>query len=675
MTTSGEGFTIPVFSWIDGPIKKSFQSVFEGLNTSTEALDIFNKFRRNHFKCLLPKVETIKILGMSEPIPLLDIYSPLFVSTTIHSRLYETNWQNLNESTRPTLSVSPEINKTEDCADKYIESHDRVVMLGSAGSGKTTLLKYLALAYSNKTLFKETQLKSSKLPIYVSLLAYSDKANSLPDLFSYIANELKQVTNDFAENYIRRLLTKGLSIVLLDSLDEVPDKLRETVTKRVKEFASQFPSCKIVLTCRTADYSENLENFCEVEISKLTPGAIEKIIRGWFKNEPAKADLLIKHLKAQKDVRNLCQTPLLLSLLCIQFRHDLSLPKRKIELYRRCIEAFLRDWDASRGFRRESAYSSLSDDRKEKIFECLAGGYADGDSLQITFPEKETVKCLANCCGKFGIKKTEARNVLSEIEQHHGIIERFSRESFSFSHPSFHEFFAARYFVAKRVEFEKVKAHIDSTQWSNIIEFIVALHHDPTNIIEYLIKQSSMKGLRNFPAMAVRTRRLCLLYRCLSVGPFIEDKVKNKALEHVLSSQFDMATVFKNGNTYPIASLVADGVRHAYFYVDRPRNTLKDALLPYRQLSNEILVSPSQKYADIVCATLKQMNFFEDKIKTPVEYAFALCLAIPISSVRSEIVLQLLNKIIASEKAKYIGQIADQSRRVLASSKFAKYVQ
>jgi hypothetical protein len=82
-------FSFPILNWIDGPIKQSFKKVFDGLNTSTEALDIFNEFREKHFKALHEKISNIKILGMSEPTPLLQIYSPLFLSTTIHRRRVE----------------------------------------------------------------------------------------------------------------------------------------------------------------------------------------------------------------------------------------------------------------------------------------------------------------------------------------------------------------------------------------------------------------------------------------------------------------------------------------------------------------------------------------------------------------------------------------------------------
>ena len=89
---------------------------------------------------------------------------------------------------------------------------------------------------------------------------------------------------------------------------------------------------------------ELLKVFFEIEISRLTEPAIKKIIRAWFRGSPKKARELINHLSIDKDVYSLTETPLLLSLLCIQYANDLNIPNRKTELYSRCIDALLRLW-------------------------------------------------------------------------------------------------------------------------------------------------------------------------------------------------------------------------------------------------------------------------------------------------------------------------------------------
>lgn len=476
--------------------------------------------------------------------------------------------------------------------------------------------------------------------------------------------ELEAKTDKHAEYFVRRILDKGLGIILLDGLDEVSLGDRDDVIREIKEICNNFPKIKIVISCRTADYVVTFEDFYEVELTKLTNEAVNKVIKAWFATSPEKAVRLIKHLEYDKSVQSLTETPLLLSLLCIQFSHDLSLPKRKTELYKRCIDALLRDWDASRGFRRDTAYANLSDDRKERIFEHIAGKYF-GDQIQYYFPESELHREIGYCCQRFGIPKEECKTVLEEIERHHGILERFSIDSFTFSHPSFQEYFAARYLIAKRIDFEAIRKYYDDKQWFTIIEFIVAMHENPANILTFLKEQSEMEKLKNYPALARRTQRLWLLYRCLSTGAALEPAIRTQLYEHLVDAQISMAKVYENGGVIPIAQLVKDGVKHSYVYFHK-RDTLYSALQPLRLLANQILVSPSEEYANIVIKKLKVLPVPEKKVQAQYSYpALKLCLSIPIASVRPKEVVNVLEKIIEQKEPEFLSQIANESKTVL----------
>lgn len=92
MGNEGSGVSIPILGWFDEPAKKVIASVFDGLVKGTEARDIFHKYRNNHFARLKADLEQVKILGMSQPIRLAEIYSPSMVSTTIFGRLFEQDW-------------------------------------------------------------------------------------------------------------------------------------------------------------------------------------------------------------------------------------------------------------------------------------------------------------------------------------------------------------------------------------------------------------------------------------------------------------------------------------------------------------------------------------------------------------------------------------------------------
>lgn len=662
-----EGSGLPILSWFDEPIKQSIRSVFHELNTATEAMDLFKKYRNKHFASLKAALANVKILGMSQPVSLVKIYSPAFASTTIQSRLFEPDWHSAKSDARSSTEPTQRIPRDVVRADGYVESTQRIVVLGGPGSGKTTFLRYIALAYAERDIFRTSRLKTSKFPIFVPLLAFAERKDKGSSFFQYIAEELQRKTDQYAEYFIKRVLEKGLATVLLDGLDEVPSAQRKDVITRITDLCQTFPDTKVVLSCRTADYSGPFEEFYEVELAKLTTTAVHRVIKAWFAHDPKKAHQLIQHLRRDPDVQSLTETPLLLSLLCIQFRHDLSLPKRKTELYQRCIDAFLRDWDAGRGFRRNTAYMGLSDERKERIFEDVAGRYF-ADELQYHFPESDLCEAIGSCCERFGIPKEEAKNVLKEIEAHHGILERFSVDKFTFSHPSFHEYFAARYFLSIRKEFDAVKKHFDDTRWATAIEFIVSMHPNPIDILRFLKEQSSMVNLKYYPAMARRTQRLWLLYRCLNSGAELRTDVRQELYTHLVDSQISMSKIYENGGVFPIAALMKDGVRHAHAFFHK-RSTLYDALQPFRLLSNEILLSPSEEYANIVLARLEQLPAMTDW-KGRVSYpALVLCLVVPLTSSKQKEVLAWLERIIKDHKyPSYLADLARESKSVAESS-------
>ena len=53
MTPGNVSIQVPILSWFDEPIKQAIRSVFDDLNNATEALDVFKKYRRNHFRRLV----------------------------------------------------------------------------------------------------------------------------------------------------------------------------------------------------------------------------------------------------------------------------------------------------------------------------------------------------------------------------------------------------------------------------------------------------------------------------------------------------------------------------------------------------------------------------------------------------------------------------------------------
>lgn len=684
---------IPFINWFEEPIKNSVQSVFSGINSHVESLDVFKKYRKIHFEMLIQQVSSVKILGMQTPMDLKVLYYPATVSTDIRRRIYAPEWETINgsemesESTtdssnlireNKTTSIQPvhyrpasrnidsrnggkKNNGLKSCekGDQYIAKNNRVVILGGPGAGKTTFLKFLALAYSDKDTFKKTALDQSFLPVYIQLPLLAKEASTVID---YISTPLENRTDQYASLFYTRLIESGMCTILMDSLDEVPADSRKQLIKTVKDFAKLYPKVRIIISCRTADYDQVFDDFSEVELTRLSKEAVASIVNAWFGKHPDRADKLLSLLENDDAVASLTETPLLLSLLCIQFKNDLALPKRKTELYRRCIDALLRDWDTTRGFRRDTAYSQLSDDRKEKIFEVVAGSICS-EYISYEFYESFLLHTISEEIARFSLDPNDAKGILVEIESHHGIIEKCSAETYEFSHGTMQEYFAAKYFVAKRMEIEVLKKNYDNEAWHVVILFMSSMMDDSANVLQFLVDKSSMERFQNYPAFGRRLAHLLLLYRCMAMGVNITPALRSSICAHLVESQVNMLRQINVDGVLPYAARRPNGVRQANFHYRKARNSLDKVLQPYRSLMNEVVLSPVREYSDKVIEFIRNFEIGEGKDKFK-NLGLATCLLTPISDANPEF---FLTKMLEYSEKLLISK-ADPIRQVLVES-------
>src|SRR5262249_13015173 len=127
------------------------------------------------------------------------------------------------------------------------------VIIGAPGSGKTTLLKHLALCLARR---KRTGVQ--RIPILLYLRDYAatlqEKYDASTDTFTYSLAEAvnthiqRKWQQSLPLSWIKRKLTKGQCLVLLDGLDEVAnDDLRKLVVKWVQSQILAYPGNRFLL--------------------------------------------------------------------------------------------------------------------------------------------------------------------------------------------------------------------------------------------------------------------------------------------------------------------------------------------------------------------------------------------------------------------------------------------
>ncbi len=115
-----------------------------------------------------------------------------------------------------------------------IEQFDRIVLLGDAGVGKTTEMERIRQHFCKSG--------SSFTPFFMPLNRY--------------VNE--NLTELLGSNWSS--LPASQTIIILDGLDEIEAKNRNDAIRKIESFSEQYPSCKMIISCRKNFYKIEKEN-------------------------------------------------------------------------------------------------------------------------------------------------------------------------------------------------------------------------------------------------------------------------------------------------------------------------------------------------------------------------------------------------------------------------------
>ena len=254
------------------------------------------------------------------------------------------------------------------------ESEDVKMTLaeGSPGSGKTTFC--LKLAYDWARGEMPTNCSFPKFE-FVLLLKCRDINGDLMEAVKeqLLPEDIKEETWTKLSDFITDIHNQERILIILDGLDELPEKSRPCVRKLLKR--KILPFCYVLATSRQETGIEVRKNYkfdLLLEIEGFTDEDAFQYIRKHFQNvgpeHTSKGESLIVEIKENDLLNALRNNPLNLILLCVVYEdYKGELPTARTELYQVVVQCLLRRYCVKHSLVAPEENSALEKQFEENI--------------------------------------------------------------------------------------------------------------------------------------------------------------------------------------------------------------------------------------------------------------------------------------------------------------------
>ena len=409
-----------------------------------------------------------------------------------------------------------------------------IVILGDPGSGKTTHLKRLLL-HCLREGPEELHLDANMLPVFLPLRELDDLDKGID---SFIQKQFSSPHLDTPHDFGKELLERGNLLLLFDGLDEVADlKLREKVARWIVDAVACHSTCRFVVTCRFAGYSETVRlsaKFLEMHIRPFNSEQAEAFIRKWYNiverglaKDPdqaaglasEKADNILARLK-ESDFRaqrvfELTHNPLLLANICLVHRHRGTLPAKRGKLYEECIGILLENWRGAKGI----TVSVSAQDGCRALQPAAYWLHSEDGRTRAT--AKELAPHIEPVLKSIKWKKGSASDFLSTIRDESGLLTGWDQDNYGFMHLGFQEYLVAREIRNLAFNNKRVLADIASRfgeSWWQEVGLLMLSLEDPL-FEPYMREVVKLPAFVNFPNLVDASIEDASE---ISVKPFIE---------------------------------------------------------------------------------------------------------------------------------------------------------
>lgn len=329
------------------------------------------------------------------------------------------------------------------------------IIYGGAGAGKTTLIKKIF-----KDVSKEKNQFSFPVVVRFRELNYEIKEYNNSGLFKILIDLLgikisfpDKFIEEFSAEYdyilkntIIKFFNDSAVLLIADGFDEIPEiKLKKRIEKDFNLLALELNEARFILTSRSNDFQLILPRTDVYEICSLNDIQIKLLIGKWISSKKKSKELFEK-IKSSP-YYDTTMRPLTLSHLCAIYERKQTIPPKPRYIYDFVLNLLLEAWDQQRSIVRPSDYADFYIEKKKEFLSHLSFWLSFHLSKNI-FNGDDIRKCYNKIHKSHNLPTSQAKKVVTELENHTGIFIQTGFNSFQFSHKSLQEFLTAKYLSA-----------------------------------------------------------------------------------------------------------------------------------------------------------------------------------------------------------------------------------
>ncbi|WP_328928144.1 NACHT domain-containing protein [Streptomyces sp. NBC_00190] len=418
-------------------------------------------------------------------------------------------------------------------ADQALASSHRVLLRGEAGSGKSTLVQWLAVTAARQDLPAQMEYLYDRIPFVLPLRTLTRHGERLPLPQDFLAAAGCPLGGAQPDGWVHRVLATGRGLVLVDGIDEIPDRERERTRGWLRDLMDTYDGDnRWLVTSRPsavgADWLAG-DDFTELTLSAMGPADIATFIERWHKAAHVGTDddavlqeyqaQLLAAVRTKPDLGRLATNPLMCGLICALHRDRRGyLPHGRKDLYEAALSMLL----SRRDRERDMAGPDLREEPQLDLLQRLAYWLIKNGRTEMDRSRAEDIIARALPSVPEAAALGEARVVFAHFLQRSGLLREPTPGTVDFVHRTFQDFLGARAAVEEG-DFGLLAGHAADDQWEDVIRMAVALARPGERVT--IIRDLLALGDRS-PDKRTEARVYLLAAACLEHATTLDPEVR-----------------------------------------------------------------------------------------------------------------------------------------------------